>query len=170
MALVLPTGGDWAQPSRLLRSLTACCVAGIIHLACLTNHDTMPGLGCRSETAVGPPVLLVLAPAGFPAMRRSSGLSARRATVEVEAEPGSTTVSMERADVPARVMECSTETCVPTEQVDGKALAADGGSKRHQAPRDILSRVPSFLMKRNAVLTAISPSRVRIGEDERDVS
>src|SRR5436305_1500699 len=53
---------SWPQPSRLFGSLISVLVSrAMSSSACLTNHDTMPGLAPQDDTAVVPPGLLRLA-------------------------------------------------------------------------------------------------------------
>ena len=53
---------SWPQPSRLFGSLNSVLVSrAMSSSACLTNHDTMPGLAPQVDTAVGPPGLLCFA-------------------------------------------------------------------------------------------------------------
>src|SRR3978361_594808 len=53
---------SWPQPSLLFGSLNGVLVSrAISSSACLTNHDTMPGLAPQVETAVVPPGDLCLA-------------------------------------------------------------------------------------------------------------
>src|SRR3954452_18415046 len=53
---------SWAQPSRLFGSLKSVLVSrAISSSACLTNHDTRPGLAPQMDTAVGLQGLLCFA-------------------------------------------------------------------------------------------------------------
>jgi hypothetical protein len=59
MPLTPSLWASWPQPSRLFGSLNGVSVSrAMSSSACLTNHDTMPGLAPQVETAVVPPGLL----------------------------------------------------------------------------------------------------------------
>ena len=100
--------------------------------ACLTNHDTMPGLAPQMETAVVPPGLRAAwPPAASRAARSWSALPGPIDLVEIEAEPGlDDGVDIERADLAAELHDVDRGGV--DRQVDAKALAAACGQQRHQ--------------------------------------
>ena len=135
--------------------------------ACLTNHDTMPGLAPQEETAVVPPGLLALGRQQRLAQRVVRALFRADVLVEIEAEPRlDHGVDVERADLAAQRHDVDRGGV--DRQVDAKALAAAGGEQRHQqlaviVPGDrLLDEAHAVLLGELAVLMRIDDDEARL--------
>ncbi len=99
--------------------------------ACLTNHDTMPGLAPQHDTAVGPPGAARRAARMFLAQRVVGAVGLAEALVEVEPGPRlGDGVDVERAELAAQLQDVARRGI--DRQVDAEALAAALGQQRSQ--------------------------------------